>query len=105
MKAEVLEGLSNSIDKGFRFDTEWEHFQDTFNQVHDDFTLRIRSQYPELTDSDIRLCSLIRMGISSKDISTLLGINTDSLRVARYRLKKKLHLRHGLKLKEFLAEY
>ncbi len=105
MKAEVLEGLSNSIDKGFRFDTEWEHFQDTFNQVHDDFTLRIRSQYPELTDSDIRLCSLIRMGISSKDISTLLGINTDSLRVARYRLKKKLRLRHGLKLKEFLAEY
>ncbi|MBO6497294.1 MAG: tetratricopeptide repeat protein [Roseivirga sp.] len=105
MKSDVVSKLSNSIDKGFQFDREWEHFQDSFNQVHDDFSHRIKKEFADLTESEIRLCALIRMGISSKDIATILGISTDSLRVSRYRLKKKLNTEAANKLKEFLINY
>lgn len=105
MKADVVNKLSVSIDKGFQFDREWEHFQDSFNQVHDDFSVKIKTDYPELTDSEVRLCALIRMGISSKDISTLLGITPESLRVSRHRLKKKLELPSGQKVQEYLISY
>ncbi|WP_420387088.1 tetratricopeptide repeat protein [Roseivirga sp.] len=105
MKADVVNKLSVSIDKGFQFDREWEHFQDSFNQVHDDFSVRIKTDYPELTDSEVRLCALIRMGISSKDISTLLGITPESLRVSRHRLKKKLELPSGQKVQEYLISF
>lgn len=105
MKAEVVNKLSNSIDKGFQFDREWEHFQDSFNQVHDDFSIRIKKDFPELTHSEIRLCALIRMSIPSKDIATILGITPESLRVSRYRLKKKLNSDSVNNLKDYLINY
>ncbi|MBS1604664.1 MAG: hypothetical protein JST42_18505, partial [Bacteroidetes bacterium] len=46
----------------------------------------------ELTGNDLRLLSLIKLNLTSGDIATLLGISQDSLRVSRYRLKKKLNL-------------
>lgn len=105
MKADVVNKLSSSIDKGFQFDREWEHFQDSFNQVHDDFSIRIKKDYPDLTESEIRLCALIRMSIPSKDIATILGITPESLRVSRYRLKKKLNSESVNNLKDYLVNY
>lgn len=105
MKTEAVSKLTRSIDKGFQFDREWEQFQDSFDHVHDDFSHRIKKEFTQLTDSEIRLAALIRMGIASKDIATILGISTDSLRVARYRLKKKINPKGSQKLKEFLVEY
>ncbi|WP_157830375.1 hypothetical protein [Siphonobacter sp. SORGH_AS_0500] len=42
------------------------------------------------------------MNLTSSDISTLLGISQDSLRVTRYRLRKKLNLAAGESLTAFI---
>ncbi len=49
----------------------------------------------------MRLISLLKMNLSSGDIATILGISQDSLRVARYRLRKKLNLEQGENLSAF----
>ncbi|GEM_PF-2312106 len=105
IKSHAVKKLSNSIDKGFEFDKEWEYFQETFDLVHDDFAKRIRLEYPRLTDSEIKLSSLIRMGLSSKDIAGILGITIESLRVSKSRLKKKLKPQENKELKPFLVNY
>ena len=40
--------------------------------------------------------------MNAPDIATLLGVSTDSLRVARYRLRKKLKLEQGTSLTAFI---
>lgn len=97
-----LQKIGNLIDESFEFDRDWEEFQRRFDQVHANFLSRINFLHPHLTDSEIRLSTLIRMKLSSKDIATILGISQDSLRISRYRLKKKLSLEKSQNLKEYL---
>ena len=90
-----LKKISGMIDSGFRFDKDWDEFESVFDQVHTDFFDRIKLQCPNLTSAELRLCSLIRLNLNSKDIATILAISPDSLRIARYRLRKKLGLEKG----------
>lgn len=90
--AESLRDIGKIIDAQLRVDKNWENFQDLFEKVHSDFYKQLLQRSPDLTPTEIRLSCLLKLNIPSKDIASMLGISQDSLRVARYRLRKKLHL-------------
>ena len=100
-KAEVKQ-LVNRINYSFNHDKSWEDFRKSFEQIHGDFFEKLKKSGHDLTSNDLRICALIRINLSSKDISSLLGISTDSLRVARYRLRKKLNIDQGENLRKFI---
>jgi DNA-binding CsgD family transcriptional regulator len=56
----------------------------------------------DLTPSELRLASLMRLNLNSKDIASTLNISPDSLRISRHRLKKKLALEKGESLQQFI---
>jgi DNA-binding CsgD family transcriptional regulator len=56
------------------------------------FYSKLQKKYPNLTSYEVKLCSLIRIGLSSKQIASILNINHDSVNKSRYRLRKKLAL-------------
>ena len=87
-----LQQLIQQINQNFNHDQYWEEFRETFGQVHQQFFDSLKRQSDELTANDVRLLSLIKLNLGSSDIATLLGISQDSLRVSRYRVKKKLNL-------------
>lgn len=97
-----IKGLIKMIDRNFVQDKDWEDFSRIFGQVHKDFFEKLSHRTPDLTASDLRLAALIRLHLTSKDISSTLGISSDSLRIARYRLKKKLKLEEGQSLTAFI---
>ncbi|MCO6360335.1 tetratricopeptide repeat protein [Roseivirga pacifica] len=97
--------IINLIDENFKFDNDWEEFESRFDQVHAEFLDRLKCEFTTLTTAELRLASLIKMQLSSKDISTILGISPESLRISRYRLKKKLNLEKGQKLKAYLESF
>jgi tetratricopeptide (TPR) repeat protein len=94
--------LIQQINQNFNNDKYWEEFRSTFEQIHHTFFENLRQHSGELTSSEIRLISLLKMNLNSNDIATMLGISQDSLRVARYRLRKKLNLDQGENLSTFL---
>ncbi len=98
-----LKSLVKMIEHNFVQDKDWDDFRQIFEQVHQDFFHRLQLKAPELTPADLRLASLVRLNIPSKDISVLLGISSDSLRIARYRLRKKLGLIQGESLSHFIG--
>jgi len=98
VKKKELTKLSKQIDYSFSFDKDWKDFQNSFEHVHSAFFENLKSQYPDLTPSEIRLCALLKLNLNSKDISTILGISHDSLRIARYRLRKRFNLEKGSNL-------
>ena len=91
----ALKKVTGLIDSGFRFDKDWDEFVTVFDQVHTDFFDRLKTHCPNLTAAELRLCSLIRLNLNSKDMAMILAISQDSLRISRYRLRKKLGLEKG----------
>ncbi len=97
-----MKGLVKMIERNFVQDKDWDDFRNIFEQVHQDFFNKLVSLSEDLTASDTRLAALIRLQIPSKDIAVILGISQDSLRIARYRLRKKLSLSQGDSLTNFV---
>jgi DNA-binding CsgD family transcriptional regulator len=67
-------------------------FETSFRQTDSAFMRYIENTYPSLSKTDVRLVCLIRSGMSSKDITSVLSVTMNSLHTARYRLRKKLGL-------------
>ncbi len=97
-----LKQLIEQIQQNITHDDHWDEFRTIFDQVHQSFLTRLQQQYDHLTTNDIRLVALIRMNLDSRDVATLLGVSTDSLRVMRYRLRKKLNLPQGDSLSAYI---
>lgn len=97
-----LRQLLSQINQNFSNESYWEEFKNTFEQIHQSFFEELKKTCPELSSSELRLVCLLKMNMSSNDMATMLGISTDSLRVARYRLRKKLNLEQGGNLVAFL---
>jgi tetratricopeptide (TPR) repeat protein len=97
-----LKQLIIQINQNFSNESYWEEFKNTFEQIHYSFFNKLNSICPDLTATEIRLISLLKMNMNSTDMATILGISQDSLRVSRYRLRKKLKIEQGENLISFL---
>jgi len=97
-----LQQLVQQINVNFNHDQNWHEFRETFEQVHQQFFDKLKDYCEELTGNDLRLLALMKLNLSSQDIAVLLGISQDSLRVSRYRLRKKLNLGAGGSLTHFV---
>jgi DNA-binding CsgD family transcriptional regulator len=84
---------------------DWDQFALHFNQVHDDFLVAIKREYPSLTSTEIKLCAYLRLNISSKEIAHIMNITVKSVELSRYRLRKKLQLPQEANLFNFLLEF
>jgi DNA-binding CsgD family transcriptional regulator len=101
----VLRKIIVSIDNKLKQRENWENFEVHFNTVHNDFLKRLRIDFPELNHRDIRLCAYLRLNLSSKEISNLLGISVRGTESIRYRVRRKLHLKTTDSLTDFLLHY
>ncbi|MGY4537378.1 tetratricopeptide (TPR) repeat protein [Mucilaginibacter sp. UYNi724] len=97
-----MQQLIVQINGSFNHEQHWKEFTTAFEQVHQQFFDSIKKHSTELTSADMRLIALLRINLDSHDIATLLGISTDSLRVSRYRLRKKLNIPQGDNLTAFI---
>jgi DNA-binding CsgD family transcriptional regulator len=97
-----LPSLLRLIDQNIGSNEEWDTFLHTFHSLHTSFMDKLQALSSELTANEIRLASLLRMNLSSKEIASLLNITNEGVKKARYRLRKKLALDSGTNIQEFL---
>ena len=67
------------------------------------FIKNLLERHPDLTKGERNLALLIRGGLSSKEISVLLGLETKTVTMNRYRLRKALGIESEVDLEEYLA--
>jgi DNA-binding CsgD family transcriptional regulator len=85
-------------------DDDWTRFALYFDQVHNNFLSHLKTKYPQLSPTDLKLCAYLRLNLSSKEIAQLLNISLKGVEVSRYRLRKKLNLATEVNLHDFLIE-
>jgi tetratricopeptide (TPR) repeat protein len=100
--AMILKGIINELDKTSLDDT-WLEFETRFMEVHTDFYNRLSKKFPALTAQELRLCAFLRLNMTNKEIASITYQSPDSLKTARYRLRKKLGLDRDENLVAFLT--
>ncbi len=73
-------------------DGAWKEFNLRFVETNKDFYSKLKQRSPDLTSTERRLCALLNLDLTSKEIAVLTFQSTDSIYVARSRLRKKLSL-------------
>ena len=67
--------------------------------------VKLTGAFPLLKKSDRKLCAYLKMGLSSKEMASLLNMSVRSIETARYRLRKKLGLEQGDNLTDFIQKF
>ncbi|OKS86956.1 triple tyrosine motif-containing protein [Mucilaginibacter polytrichastri] len=104
LSPEQMRKIQKVIDEGMNDERDWNLFENSFNEAHENFFKKIKTQYPDLVPNDLKLCAYLRMNMSSKEIASLLNISLRGVEIRRYRLRKKLSIEHDKNLSEFLIE-
>ena len=114
IQAVILQGKMNKnegrkllalIDGNLSDEDDWGLFQENFDLIHENFFRRLQEKYPALTPTDLKLCALLRLNYSSKEIANMLNLTVRGAESARYRLRKKLNLSEEVNLVSFMIDF
>lgn len=98
IKYSDLNTLKILITDHLNLDKERQSLYNYIQELNISFYKNLQKKYPVLSDKEKRLCALLRLNLSSKEIASILGISFKSVEVNRYRLRKKMNLTKKEKL-------
>ena len=94
--------LLNDIEKN---SASWEKFAVHFDEINNNFLKNLKSHFPKLTNTDLKVCAYLQLNLASKEIAQLMNITVRGVEISRYRLRKKLGLTTEQSIAEFLDQY
>jgi len=102
LKPELLKKVLKILENAYEDNRDWNLFEHSFNETHQNFFKKLKHQFPDLLPNDLKLCAYLRLNMSSKEIASLLNISTRGVEIRRYRLRKKLNLPTEKNLSDYL---
>ena len=104
MRRRLLVEQMKKIEKT-QSDDDWAQFQALFVEMRPGFTGKLREAYPMLTKGDIELCALLALNVDTKHIARLRGINNESVKKHKQRLRAKIGLSRNTEWQQFLSQF
>ena len=88
-RTEVIKKLNQSGDSLITLSLhEWSEIERTLNAIDNNRFANLREQYPDMTEDDIRLCILTRLGLSNRTIGNIYCITVSAVQHRKLKLKK-----------------
>ena len=81
----------------------WDDFHLRFTKTNPKFYEKLLSLHPELTQTDLKHCALVKLNFDSKEMAVILGISLHGVHTARSRIRKKIGLSRDESLGGYLA--
>lgn len=97
--------MRSLVESTLNNQSDWLQFEAYFNSAHNSFMDRLREQYSDITAGDLRICCLLRMNLSTKEIASLMNVSVRAIEIRRYRLRKRLALDADTNLVDFLMRF
>lgn len=88
--------------KEFQYNKDWNEFELYFKKVDTEFFEKLEQRFPHLTPNEKRLCALLHLNLSSKEIASMTNRTFNSIHTAKSRLKRKLGCESSRSLYDFL---
>ncbi|WP_421752452.1 hypothetical protein [Croceimicrobium sp.] len=102
VKADSLKKMLADLRRSANSKNQWEEFEMRFKRVHPSFYDKLQGLAPDLSPAELKICALLRLNLSTKEIAALLHKSVKGLEVDRARIRKKLGLTHS---KENLTKF
>ncbi|MCY1635478.1 tetratricopeptide repeat protein [Marinifilum sp. D737] len=83
---------------------DWDNYLQLFTKKNPNFIPTLKIRYQNLSRNEIKIFTLIKLGLTTREMSGILMISPSSVNTARYRLRKKLKLEGDQKLEDIIAE-
>ncbi len=99
----IAHEIMAGIDSSLRSEQEWVLFEQQFSSLHPGFVQKILERCPELTPTELKVCSLLRITLSTKEIASLLNVSSRAVEGHRYHLRQKLRLPAKTSLATYLS--
>jgi DNA-binding CsgD family transcriptional regulator len=77
---------------------DWEKFDRQFRVVHPDFIRKLTERAPDLTPTEVRICTMLRMNLKSHEMAQIFCITEDGVEFHRRNIRRKLGLKKEEKL-------
>lgn len=100
--ADRLEKVEKLMQSNILSDEEWQSFRDLFEKVHKGFFQRLAEKFPGLSEQQIRLITLIRLGITEKEIGNMMGIPESMITAIRNSLRTQMMNENDQTLEELI---
>lgn len=98
-----LANLINDLKQEIINNPDQELIEETFLKANPNFNEKLREQFPQLTENDLRILGFIKQGFDSKQIALLINVKEESLHNTRSRIRKKVGLQINESLEDWLA--
>ena len=86
-------------------ENSWKNFEEHFIQVNPNFYSNLIKKHPDLSPGELKLCSLLRLNLNTKEISAITFTTPESIKVSRSRLRKKLNIEQESNLTGYLMQF
>jgi len=81
----------------------WKDLEARFLQVHDDLYDKLLAICPDFTPTELKICSFLRLNLSSKEIAVLTNRSVTTIVNTRSAIRKKLNLPNDENLTSFMV--
>jgi len=99
-----VKSLERELDAKLNLDKQREDFEMNIDLINEDFYRKLSERFPQLNENEKKLCAMIRLNLSSKEIASIQNISSKSVDMNRYRMRKKLNITGEEDLSKFLSE-
>ncbi len=83
----------------------WENIMFHFNELNGEYINELKKKHPSLSPKDLKLCTYLKMNLSTKEIASMMNVSIRSVEASRYRLRKKMNLSSNDNLTEVLMNF
>ena len=98
--------LNNAFEEVVELaETNSPNFLSRFIEVYPEFYNQLITEYPTLTTADVRLCALMKLDFSTKEIAEITFSSLRTVQNRMYKLRKKFNLSTDEKLSRFIQTF
>jgi tetratricopeptide (TPR) repeat protein/DNA-binding CsgD family transcriptional regulator len=101
----ALRNLLRQVDSKVNDAENWDAFERQFELVHHDFIPNLSQRFPELSKTELKVCALLRIDLSTKDMANILSIAIRTVEVHRRNIRRKLSLPSETNLTTYLSTF
>ncbi|MDF1698634.1 MAG: FGGY family carbohydrate kinase [Saprospiraceae bacterium] len=78
-------------------------FEEHFDILNDGFIQTLKKKHPSLKFDELKVCAMLKLNLSSKEIAQNLNLSIRGIETKRYRIRKKLGIKRGISLIKHFA--
>ncbi len=99
----AVKDLLRKVNGNLHTERDWNAFEAQFESVHHDFLSKVAIVCPSLTRTELKVCALLKLNMSSKEVADILSTSVRTAENHRYRIRKKLGLPDDINVSTYFA--